>query len=385
MFSTGCHNSENSKTHYINKTLADLEQIKSATYFSTENVYIYDDTISFGESTSFFKEFSNPTDTLVGCAFVKLFSNDTTKMDFLYDGTLRARVDWERESFQTDDFKKSPNPIRQIYPPFFTRAKNILNFALESTDSLSIEINYKDDFTHFRIEIYDEIIEFLGIIPIYEPATEPFDKIVSVYEIWFDKKTNLPFRIIRNLPYNTFDETIEDLAINQIKLDDFFASDYYPINFDTPNVNGGSSNENLAGETAPELYLIDIKKENKAKLKSTNSKVTLIVFTSTNCGACHNAIPFLQKISEEYNENEFELISIECGNISPSNLLKYKTRNKIDYDLFLTNKKTKSNYCVELIPSFYILNENKEISKVINGFTKDETDMLIRNTIDELI
>ncbi len=381
----GCQNSESGTTNFIKTKLSDLEQIKSATYKATEKVFMPGDSAVFSESKFFYKEYSNPADTLVSCVFVKLDYNDTTKMDFLYNGMIRARVDWENEYFETDDFSKNPYPFRPIYLPFITRAKSILKFALESPDSTTIAINEGKEHIHFSLEIHDKIVEFVGAIPNYEQPFGAYDFLVSRYEIWFDKTTNLPFRIIRDLPHNKFDETIEDITINEIDINTFIASDYFPLNFNAPSNVDVNPNESLIGMIAPDLYLKNINDDGGFKKEEIKNGVTLIVFTSINCGVCHNAIPFLKQLKDEYDEKEFQLLSIEYSNINPTVLQTFKTRNSINYEMYLTNEETKENFKSSFIPSFYILNRKNEISKIISGFSKEESEPLIKSTIDALL
>jgi outer membrane lipoprotein-sorting protein len=68
--------SSGTKDVYLQKVLANLEQIKSATYYSTISAYSPGDTSAYSVQYSYFKEYINLSDTSVGASFVKLMQSD---------------------------------------------------------------------------------------------------------------------------------------------------------------------------------------------------------------------------------------------------------------------------------------------------------------------
>src|SRR5687767_9450152 len=111
--------SAQSKTEYLKKVLNQLEQVRSASYFTTSEAWAPGDTSASGIFHHYFKEYKNSADTSIGASFVKLLRNDTTKMTFCYDGSMRAIVYEEGKYVMVDSFKFNPTPFRPLSPPFF--------------------------------------------------------------------------------------------------------------------------------------------------------------------------------------------------------------------------------------------------------------------------
>lgn len=150
------------KHDYLQKVLEDLSQIKTATYISTSSAYTPYDTIPVYMVDHYYKEYVNPADTFVGASYVQLLKEDTTRMYFCYDGKMRARVHWDEKTMEIDSFQNNKLPYRPIWAPFFTRAKTIINYVLETKDSLRIETKDFGDSVQCSFSIYDTVVEFIG-------------------------------------------------------------------------------------------------------------------------------------------------------------------------------------------------------------------------------
>ncbi len=148
-----CKDKINSK-EYLKKVLSNLEQIKSATYFSRQEQYSPGDTAPSAIYYKYIKTYSNPADTFVGASFIILLQEDTTKMDYLYAGKMRARVNWEEKFMEIDSFKHNPWPFRPVNAPFFTKAQYLIKYALETKDSTSLKSNDFGDSIHYSLTIY---------------------------------------------------------------------------------------------------------------------------------------------------------------------------------------------------------------------------------------
>ena len=87
----GC-NSAIKKNDYLKKVSKNLDQIKSASYFSSGIASVPGDTAKFSEPRELFYEiFINPSDTLVGSSSATFSADDTTKMTDFYNGTVREK------------------------------------------------------------------------------------------------------------------------------------------------------------------------------------------------------------------------------------------------------------------------------------------------------
>jgi len=371
------------KDAYLRKVFANLEQIRSATYNATVSAYSPGDTTAYAVQHSYFKEYINPSDTSVGASFVKLLQSDTTEMEFCYDGRIRAWVDRDDKTYVIDDFQNNPWPFRVVMPPFITKARSIIQFALETKDSILIDMQDFGDSVMFNITIYDHAVEFVGQLPVYETPLGSKIGEISRYEIWVDKSNDLPYRIIRDMPHNMSNEVISNLKLNEIRLEDFNASDYYPSDFTLLNQNNlKPSVYALLGQKAPDWTLTDTDGKSVA-LAELNSKVLMIQFTSVNCGHCYESIPFLKQLASEYSTSDFDFVSIEGFTRNTEVLKKYRDKNDFSYKFLMSTTSVTNSYNIKAIPVFLILDSERVIRKEFTGYGK-ETDQMIRDAINEL-
>ncbi len=376
---------EKSPTALLEKVLQNLEQIESASYFTKTEAWAPGDTAASFIYYSYVKEFNNPLDTTIGASFVYLDQKDTTQMRFSYDGTRKAVVYKDSKSIVIDSFNLRKLPFRPITPPFFNYAKSIIKYALETEDSISVNIEDIGASLYFKLQLVgDKQLEFFGKAIQYENPFG-FGEEISQYEIWIEKPTGLPFKIRRELSHDISVRTCSNAIFNKLKIADFKASDYFQKDYSIkPYRLGGSSKTSfLEGKPAPDWILNDVD-GNSFALQDLKSKVVLVEFTSVSCGPCKAAIPFLKKLVTEYNKDDFDFVSIEAF-AKNSNVLKvYQQRNDFNYKFLLSTKEVSNSYYIKSIPVFFLLDENRIIRKVINGYGAS-VDKQIRDAINELI
>jgi len=372
------------KDAYLRKVLANLEQIRSATYYATVSAYSPGDSTPYAVQHSYFKEYINLSDTSVGASFVKLMQSDTTKMEYCYDGRTRSWVNWDKRTYETDDFQNNPWPYRVVMPPFITKAKSIIQFALETKDSIMIDTQDFGDSVLFDITVFDHVVEFVGKLPVYETPIGSKIGEISRYEIWVDKSNDLPYRIIREMPHNSSNEVISNLKLNTIRIEDLIASEYFPADFTLlTKDNQRPSIYELLGKVAPDWTLTDSDGKSVA-LAALNSKVLMIQFTSVNCGHCFESIPFLNQLASEYSNDDFDFVSIEGFTKNSTVLKKYRDKNDISYKFLMSTEGVTNSYNISSIPVFLILDADRVIRKEFTGYGK-ESDKKIRDAINELI
>jgi thiol-disulfide isomerase/thioredoxin len=305
-------------------------------------------------------------------------------MEYCYDGRIRAWLNRDEKTYVIDDFQNNPWPYRVVMPPFLTKARSIIQFALETKDSIMIDMQDFGDSVMFNIIIYDHVVEFVGQLPVYETPLGSKIGEISRYEIWVDKSNDLPYRIIRDMPHNMSDEVISNLKLNEIRIEDFNASDYYPADFTLlTKDNQRPAIYELLGKVAPDWTLTDTDGKSVA-LASLNSKVLMIQFTSVNCGHCFESIPFLNQLASEYSNKDFDFVSIEGFTRNSTVLKKYQDKNDISYKFLMSTESVTNSYYIKAIPVFLILDSKRVIRKEFTGYGK-ETDKMIRDAINELI
>lgn len=379
-----CQNQSKNSTS-LQITLEKIDQIKTASYNST-NFFCYPgDTIPMdGEKNyEYFKEYTAPSDTFVGAYYVKFNLADTTKMTFAYDGDIRARINWEKYYFETDDFSNNRLPYRTIMAPFFAKSKALIEYALSTKDSLKIDSTVTDNYVAYKISIINERVELVGKLPIHIDELGSNKGVTSEYVLWINRKTKLPFKSKRTLPDNTIIEKISNLKTNQLNRKQFSIANYIPSDMPPRPNDEESSDKTLINTVAHNFKLTDLGGQSHT-LKDVSSQVYMINLTSLFCGACQMSIPYLKELNQKYNKKDFSFVSIYNQN-EKKGLVKAVREKNLNYDILLADKQTLESYKLNIVPTFIILDNNKRIKKIIYGYKKGETDNEIENTIEELL
>jgi len=376
-----------SKNEYLKKVLNKLEKVESATYNTIEEGWAPADTAASIIMNHFVKEYNNPQDSTIGASYVDLLQKDTTQMASCYDGKMKAFVFEEKKEIEIDSFKVIRFPFRPLTPPFFNRTKNIFRYALETKDSILIKIEEQKESVYCCFTIFrNKQVEFFGKAYYIENPYD-FGESISKYEIWIDKSTDLPFKIRREMSHNISVDIISNVSLNKIKIEDFKASNYFQHDYKLVAYGEGNKKrkENKwIGKKAPDWVLVDTNNKPQS-LNTLKSKVVMIQFTSVSCGPCRASIPFLNKLTSAYNKKDFDFVAIECTANSLRALQFYQNKNAINYKFLKSTKAVLKDYEIVSFPMFFILDKNRVIRKVFNGYGETTTDKEIRDTIDKLL
>lgn len=374
-----------SDTIYIRKIYDNLKQIKSASYFWYQSASILYDTIPSLSYSVYKKEFDNPVDKFVGASTASFKLEDTTKMVYFYDGNVQSYLDWENKTIPVDSFQNNRDEYRTVYPPFFTHVKCLLKYTLETPDNVTIQVTNLTDSILIRLFVSNKLVEVVGNRMVYSNSSNLTNEKWSKYEIWINKANNLPYRFIKKLPDKMCWELCKNVIINQTVRESFIASKYFPADFVIKfNEEKKTMKRNLVGTLAPNWKLTDTNNDEIA-LSDLKSKVLLIQFTGIGCGPCHQSIPYLLKIKNQFKTEEFEMISIETWNKSMSVIKRYVSSNNINYKYLICNNEVKLKYGIQSVPSFFVLDGKRVIRKIINGFDKEKTYSEIKKTVDQLL
>ena len=372
---------------YLRTVLNNLDKVESATYFSTKEGFAPGDTTAYAHMNHFFKEYNNPLDTTIGASYVSLLQKDTTQTTFCYDGKMRAVVYEEDKTIVIDSFNVRKLPFRPLIPPFFNHTKNIIKYALETKDSISIEIEEKKESVYCCFTIFeDQQVEFFGKAYYMENNPYNFGETTSKYEIWIDKSTDLPYKYRREMSHDISTETVSNVNLNKLKIEDFKASNYFMPDFAIAAYGSGNKPEkinDLIGKKAPDWALQNAS-DNRIALKDLKSKVVMIQFTSVSCGPCRASIPFLNELTAAYKKDDFDFVAIECTSKSLNALKNYQNKNAINYKFLLSTKNVLEEYKIKSFPVFFFLDKDLIIRQVINGYGTVSTDAEIRDIIDKM-
>ena len=108
-------------------------------------------------------EYDNPIDTIVGVSYAWFVPSEGMRFEGGYDGKIRMIVYDEHKGLLVDDFSSNRFPYRPVNPPFFNMTKNILQYAIETTDSIVTDLVDENSCYHFSMTIHEkEQVHFFG-------------------------------------------------------------------------------------------------------------------------------------------------------------------------------------------------------------------------------
>lgn len=378
---------DNYKSTDLKQVLKELGEIESATYWVERESWNPGDTAATYVVNQYVESYRNPSDTTIGSSWAIFETEQKAHLEFAYDGKMRTLIYDDVKGMVIDSFMVRKLPFRPILPPFFNYTENIIRYILENNDSTFVEQKDLGEEIYVKLTIYeDRQVEFFGRAHYIPENPYTFDP-TSIYELWIDKKSNLPKKVRREMSHNILVSSVSDFEFNKLKLENFVASDYFPKDYEIRQY-GQKGKERLPsaliGKTAPDWTLQSDDNQN-ISLSDLKSKVLMIQFTSVSCGPCRASIPFLKELSNEYRNTDFDFVAIECTSKNTNVLKTYMSRNDFDYKFLLSKKEVIKAYSITSFPVFFILDENRKITNVINGYGQGKTDKEIRTLINDLM
>ena len=375
---------------YLKTVLDNLEEIQSATYYSRVETWHPGDTAVVYDLTYFIREYDNPSDTTIGAIEIQTSADNHSHLCYAYDGKMKASVFEEHKGIMIDSFKVDRNlPFRPVGPPFYNYTKSILRYILTTKDSITLEKRGNENTFHLKLTIHeDRQVEFFGRA--YKIPDPPFrdEDPTSRYEIWIDKKTNLPYKYRREMSHNISAETVSDATFNNNKIEDVDVTGYFPEGYEIryygdKKKTSGDDVDNLIGNPAPGWTLTQTDGQ-EISLNNDTGKVVLLQFTSAGCGPCRASVPFLNKLTQEYPNADFVFYAIEltCKNIS--GVQAYKKRVNAGFNFLHGTEAVRDAYGIQAFPVFILMDKNHIVHKRITGY-QASVDNEIRGLIHGLL
>jgi thiol-disulfide isomerase/thioredoxin len=374
-------------TDYLKQVLNQLDKVESAAYWVEEEAWNPGDSVAAYVVKVFVESYRNQADTTIGASWAIFETEQKDQLEFAYDGKMRALIYNEEKGIVIDSFKVRELPFRPILAPFFNYTENIIRYIIENNDSTHVEQKDLGEEIYVKLSIYENRqVEFFGKAHYIPENPYTFDP-TSQYELWIDKKSNLPQKVRREMSHSISVSSISDFEFNKLKIENFVASDYFPQDYEIRQYGQKgkkSQPSELVGKRAPD-WTLQTDDNQGISLSDLKSKVVMIQFTSVSCGPCKASIPFLKELSNEYKISDFDLVAIECTSNNTNVLKSYMSRNNFSYKFLLSNSEVLKKYSITAFPVFVILDKDRKITTVINGYGQEETDNEIRKAINDLI
>jgi len=384
---TSCGKDYTSK-EYLNRVLHNLSLVETASYHDIGESWSPGDTAASFVFTNFVREYRNPSDTAIGSAFVILDSLTGTKASFCYDGHMRATIYEEEKGIVIDSFTVRPLPFRPLRAPFYNYVTSIINYALTTGDSILLEIKEQEKDVFMRLIIYEEEqVEFFGKAFHMPLSPYSYGDNISIYELWIDKETDLPYKVRREMSHDISVSTSLDPEFNKLDIKDFRAEDFFPPDYEIRQYGYKRTDDGKSALLNAEAsgFTLQSADNQTVSLADIPSRVVLVQFTSVSCGPCRASIPFLKELDKEYGKDDFALLAIECASKDLNALRTYMSRNQFDYTFLQADKEVLKNYSVGSYPEFFILDKDRTITEIIKGYAEGATDERIRYAINNLL
>jgi len=301
---------------------------------------------------------------------------------------MRATFYDEEKVIVIDSFRVRSLPFRPVGAPFYNYVTSIINYAITTGDSIALEMEEREGDVFVRLTIHeDEQVEFFGKAFHMPPSPYTYGDNTSIYELWIDKKTDLPYRVRREMSHDISVSTSLDPEFNKLDIKDFRAADFLPPDYEIRQYGYKTTDENksaLLNQKAPE-WTLQSADDTTVSLADLTSRVVLVQFTSVSCGPCRASIPFLKEINKEFGKDDFALVAIECTSKNLNALRSYMNRNQFDYTFLQADKEVLKNYSIGSYPVFFFLDQERVIREILKGYSEVATDESIRAAINNLL
>ncbi|MCX5640737.1 MAG: TlpA disulfide reductase family protein [Planctomycetota bacterium] len=135
-----------------------------------------------------------------------------------------------------------------------------------------------------------------------------------------------------------------------------------------------------AGEAALDFKLMDLAGK-EVTLASLKGKVVLLDFWATWCGPCKQAMPSIQKISEDYKGKDVVILGVNTWEKKEGAGKKYMTEKGFTYGCLLAGDDLAVAYGISGIPTLIVIGKDGKIEKIEVGFGP-EGDKGLRTAIE---
>jgi peroxiredoxin len=206
------------------------------------------------------------------------------------------------------------------------------------------------------------------------------------YQLFVSKKNHLPIKFgMIYLENNGFKTTTfsnyknlkrEDSVWNYERISDEYLRFTYEEYFSRMQ----AKNSNSIGQKAPDWSLKNIENE-LVKLSEQKSELTLIEFWFPHCKGCVLAVPELNEIKEKFSSQKLSVYGIEFTNNKREYLINYIEEQNVKYPTLYMGKEVAERYGVYAAPTFYLIDKEGYIKKVIVGYEKGKLLSLINESL----
>ncbi|WP_143307082.1 TlpA family protein disulfide reductase [Chitinophaga vietnamensis] len=195
------------------------------------------------------------------------------------------------------------------------------------------------------------------------------------------KKDTLPIRTVNTVAfqgvyqYQAF--TLSDIQINSNIPASLFALPAWTRYYSYSLYSGDVSKPSLeAGIQAPDWQLPSLQGDT-IRFRGLQKKVVLLEFWYMACQPCIKAMPELEKIRQQYQGKNVEVIGINIYDTDKQKIRDFLSKRNINYTILLGNKALAENYHISGYPTLYLVDGNGKIHAALQGYYNELYDHII--------
>lgn len=113
--------------------------------------------------------------------------------------------------------------------------------------------------------------------------------------------------------------------------------------------------KDMEGKPSPSFEAVTVSGK-KVSAESLKGKIVVVNFWFVGCPPCHEEIPLLNRLENEYQDNK-NVVFLSFSRSTTSDTKNFLTKNKFDYETVADAKNIANNFNVSGYPSHFIIDE----------------------------
>ena len=208
-------------------------------------------------------------------------------------------------------------------------------------------------------------------------------------DIWIDKKSYIPIRYAQAADIVQQGDTLyqyEECRLNNLKEDanlTLLNLESIPKNVILKDYTPTKSQETLKeGEVVPQWTLESLDGDS-VSLADLKGKVVLLDFFYKSCGPCVAAMPYLQRLHEQYKDKGFVVVGIDPFD-TKEELFEFLEKRGITYTILFCNKDLPTQYHVDGYPNLFLLDREGKLIQLYSGYRQKLNEWIEEELVKQL-
>jgi peroxiredoxin len=195
--------------------------------------------------------------------------------------------------------------------------------------------------------------------------------------VWIDKNTFLPVRYYKTTEYGFDSVEFKNIVLNTGNTVRLNAIDSIPVGF--IKTERYEEQIDLLKKGEYKYWKLPSIQSDTIDLSSLEGKIVVIDFWYVGCPSCIQSIPFLNKLTLEFDQNELIVLGINPINKDKRVLNDFRSKYDIKYKILLdTDKSISKEYLLQAYPTLYILDKSGKVITGFVGYDKENDDKIVK-------